>query len=47
VDTLRFAKMFSGWFLKPGQIVTIEDFGKGKDQQQYKAEGMEHFQTIQ
>jgi len=29
----------AGWFLKPDQVVTIEYFGKGKDQQQYKTDG--------
>lgn len=36
---LDVAQEISGWFLKNGQIVTIEDFGKNKDQQQFKAEG--------
>ncbi len=29
----------AGWFLRNGQVVTIEDFGKGKTSQQYKAAG--------
>ena len=29
----------AGWFLQSGQVVTIEDFGKGKDRQQYTAQG--------
>ncbi len=33
----------AGWFLKPGQIVTIEDFGKGKNQQRYEAQGSGSF----
>lgn len=36
---LSIAQEIAGWFLKTGQTVTIEDFGKGKDQQVYKAEG--------
>jgi len=33
------AQDIAGWFLEPGQVVTIEDFGQNKEQQQYKAEG--------
>jgi carboxyl-terminal processing protease len=29
----------AGWFLPQGQVVTIEDFGQGKESQQYKAQG--------
>ncbi len=36
---LEVAQDVSGWFLKSGQVVTIEDFGKDKGQQQFKAEG--------
>jgi carboxyl-terminal processing protease len=36
---LESAKDVAGWFLEKGQIVTIEDFGKDKEQQIYKAEG--------
>jgi carboxyl-terminal processing protease len=36
---LEVAQDVAGWFLQTGQVVTIEDFGKGKAQQQYKAEG--------
>ena len=36
---LEAAQNIAGWFLKQGQTVTIEDFGKGKTQQIYKAEG--------
>ncbi len=36
---LEVSQDVAGWLLKPGQIVTIEDFGKNKEQQQYKAEG--------
>lgn len=36
---LDVSQEIAGWFLPKGQIVTIEDFGKGKEQKQYKAEG--------
>lgn len=36
---LDVAQEIAGWFLKKGQTVTIEDFGKGKTQQTYKADG--------
>ncbi len=36
---LEISQEIAGWFLKQGQIVTIEDFGKAKAQQLYKAEG--------
>lgn len=36
---LEVCQEVAGWFLKSGQLVTIEYFGKGKDQQQYKAKG--------
>lgn len=36
---LDVAQEIAGWFLKPGQVVTIEDFGKGKEQQIFKAQG--------
>lgn len=36
---LEAAQNIAGWFLQRGQTVTIEDFGKGKAQQFYKAEG--------
>lgn len=36
---LEIAQNIAGWFLQRGQTVTIEDFGKGKPQQTYKAEG--------
>jgi carboxyl-terminal processing protease len=36
---LNVAQDLAGWFLQNGQTVTIEDFGKGKTQQIYKAEG--------
>jgi len=36
---LEVAQDVASWFLKEGQVVTIEDFGKDKAQQQYRAEG--------
>jgi len=36
---LETAQEISGWFLQKGQVVTIEDFGKGKTQQFYKTDG--------
>lgn len=36
---LEVSQNVSGWFLKPGQVVTIEDFGKDKEQKVFKAEG--------
>ncbi len=36
---LSAAQEIAGWFLQKGQTVTIEDFGKGKEQQIYKTEG--------
>jgi carboxyl-terminal processing protease len=36
---LEVAQNLSGWFFEKGQTVTIEDFGKAKDPQIYKAEG--------
>jgi carboxyl-terminal processing protease len=36
---LSIAQEIAGWFLQKGQVVTIEDFGKGKEQQIYKTEG--------
>ena len=35
---LEVSQNVAGWFLKPGQVVTIEDFGDGK-KHEYKAEG--------
>lgn len=40
---LEIAQEIAGWFLKSGQIITIEDFGSGKNQKQYKAEGNSQF----
>ncbi|MEK7664369.1 MAG: S41 family peptidase [Patescibacteria group bacterium] len=36
---LEICQNISGWFLNEGEILTIEDFGKAKEQKQYKAEG--------
>jgi len=36
---LEVSQEIAGWFLKSGQVVTIEDFGKGREQKQYKTEG--------
>lgn len=36
---LEVSQEIAGWFLPQGQIVTIEDFGKLKNQKQYKTEG--------
>lgn len=36
---LSVAQDMAGWFLEKGQTVTIEDFGKNKEQQVYKTEG--------
>lgn len=40
---LSAAQDIAGWFLEKGQMVTIEDFGKGKPQQTYKAQGNSTF----
>lgn len=36
---LEVSQDIAGWFLQKGQIVTVEDFGKGKAQQIYKTQG--------
>ncbi|MEK7562507.1 MAG: S41 family peptidase, partial [Patescibacteria group bacterium] len=36
---LEISQEIAGWFLQRGKVVTIEDFGKGKEQKQYKTEG--------
>ena len=36
---LEVAQDIAGWFLEKGQIVTIEDFGRGKEQKKYLAKG--------
>jgi len=40
---LEVAQEVSGWFLKNGDIVVIEDFGPGKEKNEYKADGNEKF----
>lgn len=40
---LETAQDVAGWFLKNGQTITIEDFGKGKIQQTFKANGNANF----
>ena len=40
---LEIAKEISGWFLKKGQVVTIENFGGDKDKKYYKADGNANF----
>lgn len=40
---LEVCQEVAGWFLQNGQMVTIEDFGSGKAEQQYKAEGNASF----
>ena len=36
---LEVCQEIAGWFLKQGQVVTIEDFGKAKEKHIYKSEG--------
>lgn len=36
---LEVAQDIAGWFLERGQIVTIEDFGEGKEKKEYRARG--------
>lgn len=40
---LQVAQEIAGWFLTQGQVVVVEDFGKGKEKQVYKAEGNGNF----
>ena len=40
---LEVAQEISGWFLERGDTVVIEDFGLGKEQKIYKAQGNEKF----
>jgi carboxyl-terminal processing protease len=40
---LEMAQDIAGWFLSTDQVVTIEDFGKNKKQEIYKAEGTGSF----
>ncbi|MDO8530482.1 MAG: S41 family peptidase [bacterium] len=36
---LEVSQEITGWFVKNGDIVTIEDFGAGKEKREYRAEG--------
>ena len=36
---LEVAQDIAGWFMEAGDVVAIEDFGEGKEQKLYKAEG--------
>ncbi|MFH1509983.1 MAG: S41 family peptidase [Candidatus Nealsonbacteria bacterium] len=36
---LEVAQEIAGWFLEKGQVVTIEDFGEGREQELYKTNG--------
>lgn len=40
---LDVARDVAGWFLQPGQVVTVEDFGNGKEKQEYKTDGNAYF----
>jgi carboxyl-terminal processing protease len=40
---LEIAQEIAGWFLEKGQIVTIEDFGEGKDKNEFKSQGPSRF----
>jgi carboxyl-terminal processing protease len=40
---LEVAQEVAGWFLKNGDVVVIEDFGPGKEKNEYKVEGNEKF----
>jgi len=40
---LEVSQYMAGWFLKNGQVVTIEDFGQNNDKKYYKAEGNAKF----
>jgi len=40
---LEVSQEIAGWFLKRGDIVVIEDFGPGKEKNEYRAEGNERF----
>ena len=40
---LEVGQALAGWFLEKGEIVIIEDFGKGKEQKSFKAEGSASF----
>jgi len=40
---LQMAQYIAGWFLARGQIVVIEDFGQGKEREEYEARGNNKF----
>lgn len=40
---LEVSQDIAGWFLKKGQVVTIENFGQDKDKKYYKTEGNANF----
>jgi len=40
---LDVVQTISGWFLEKGEIVAIEDFGEGREQEEYFAEGPSRF----
>ena len=40
---LEVSQDVAGWFLKNGQVVAIQDFGKDRDQKEYKVSGNEAF----
>ena len=40
---LELSQEIAGWFLERGKVVTIEDFGKAKEQTIYKTQGSANF----
>jgi carboxyl-terminal processing protease len=40
---LEVAQDIAGWFLERGEIVAIEDFGEGREEKQYRAQGNARF----
>ncbi len=40
---LEVSQDIAGWFLQPGQVITLEDFGKDKEPKKYLAEGNARF----
>jgi len=40
---LHIAQDLAGWFLERGNLILIEDFGEGKEKNEYKADGNEKF----
>ncbi len=43
---LEVAQDVAGWFLEKGQTVVVEDFGQGKEKNEYKAEGPANFSGL-